>query len=58
MAPECEVMPESGRILGLVYVGPEVVDVLHRHLVIKSHSDQLESVGPDLETFLQRLVNL
>ena len=58
MAPEGEVVPECGRVLGLVDVGPEVVDVLHRHLVIKGDPDQLERVGPDLETFLQILINL
>ena len=51
-------MPECGRVLGLIDVGPEVVDVLHRHLVIKGDPDKLERVGPDLQTFLQSLINL
>ena len=56
MASKCKVMPERGRILGLVQQSSEVVDVLDPNLVVKGGSDQLQGVGPQLDALLQRLI--
>ena len=56
MASKCKVMPERGRVLGLVQQSSKVVDVLDTNLVVKRGSDQLQGVGPQLDALLQRLI--
>ena len=38
--------------------GAEVVDLLDGDLVVEGRPDELQRVGPQLETLLQSLVNL